>query len=534
MAEEPSLPPLPAVSWNEDTQSFSNNPRKRVRARRSSNAGLLFGNSSDPAIFSSDDDPALDNYVEGRRKRRYIGSWFQQQPVSDSSMPDSSTEESRPLPKPKRTLRRQLDSGVWMGSDSTDGDDDFMDMLQIPAQPRLPQLQRPPIRRPVISPAEQLARERIQMCLDEGSEDVDLSSMGLESLSTETIVPLGELTYIPVVAEGVPFEHRDPWLRLFLSGNPLCRVPGAIFDLQNLTVLSLRSCGLRQLPPAIGKLKRLETLNLAQNELRQLPAELLDLMAAPGTLKNLFLQGNKFYQASRLPAQVDSDSHLSQQPGANSGATVVSLSECDGSGSYEQHLVQKLPSTFEGVAARYMARSAIEYSNSAGATCSKFRLHGGMAEPVEVDADQTNSDPSCPPSFSAEATRVPSLFELAARSCYRSPDLEELTQYVPDTLPQVRGVLDRAVEQRRVGGYSCWRCEKLLVTPATRWLEWWQVARVRRHPNAAGSGTAVHFSPWSDTVEEQAVPFMRMGCSWKCVPGRVEPGIWAIRGEEEA
>ncbi|KAG7138509.1 hypothetical protein HYQ45_004381 [Verticillium longisporum] len=70
MADEPSLPRLPAISWNEHTQSFSNNPRKRGRARRSSNATPLFNNSSDPAVFSSDDDPALDNYVEGRRKKR--------------------------------------------------------------------------------------------------------------------------------------------------------------------------------------------------------------------------------------------------------------------------------------------------------------------------------------------------------------------------------------------------------------------------------------------------------------------------------
>jgi len=31
MSEEPSLPRLPAVSWDEQSQTFSNNPRKRVR-----------------------------------------------------------------------------------------------------------------------------------------------------------------------------------------------------------------------------------------------------------------------------------------------------------------------------------------------------------------------------------------------------------------------------------------------------------------------------------------------------------------------
>ncbi|ROT35434.1 hypothetical protein SODALDRAFT_248764, partial [Sodiomyces alkalinus F11] len=531
MSDEPSLPPLPAVSWDETTQSFSNSPRKRTRARLSSNAWPLLANSSDPAIFSSDDDPGLDNYVEGRRKRRYVGSWFQKLPASPPSF-----VETRPLPKPKRTLTRQLDSGVWMGSDGTDSDD-FLDDLAIATQPKLPQWQRPPRRQPVILPVEGFIRRRIQDCLHQGKEDVDLSSLNIESLSDETISLLGELTYIPMVAEGVPFENRDPCLRLFLSGNPLCRIPGAIFDLQNLTVLSLRSCGLKQLPPAIGKLQRLETLNLAQNELRQLPAELLDLIAAPGTLTDLLLQGNTFHQASCLPEQLDADSyHAQQQSSSNPGAAVLSLGACDGSESHEQRLVQNLPPTFEGMAARYMARSAIEYSDSAGVICSKFRLDGGsgMAGPVEVDASQTHSGGPSPPSSSAGATRVPSLFELAARACYRSADLGALTDYVPDTLSRVRGVLDRAAEQRRVAGYSCWRCKKLLVTPTTQWLEWWQVARVRRQPDgdADGSGSTIQVSPWSDIVEEQAVPFLRMGCSWKCVPGHIEPGSWAVRGEE--
>jgi len=171
MAEELSLPRLPAVSWNAETQSFSNNPKKRVRTRRSSAASASAFNSSDPAVFSSDDDPALDNYIEGRKKRKYVGSWFRQEPVlsSDSAFEDS---QPRPLPKSRRTFKRQLDSGVWMGSDSTD---DGFEELQVSVQPKLPELAQPaPPPQPVISAAERHARAMIQRCLDDGDETVDL------------------------------------------------------------------------------------------------------------------------------------------------------------------------------------------------------------------------------------------------------------------------------------------------------------------------------------------------------------------------
>lgn len=175
MADEPSLPRLPAVSWSEETQSFSNNPKKRVRARRSSGASVF--NSSDPAVFSSDDDPALDNYIEGRKKRKYVGTWFHQQPVASS---DSAFEDihSRPLPKTRRTFKRQLDSGVWMGSDGTD---EGFDDMQLPMQPKLPELTvvRPAVApKPAISVAERHAREAIQECLDDGKETVDLRYVG--------------------------------------------------------------------------------------------------------------------------------------------------------------------------------------------------------------------------------------------------------------------------------------------------------------------------------------------------------------------
>ncbi|GKT96451.1 leucine-rich repeat domain-containing protein [Colletotrichum tofieldiae] len=287
MADEPTLPSLSSsISWNAQTERFSNNPRKRrYNFKSNSVAPPSWSNSSDPAVFSSDDDPGLDNYVEGRRKKKkYVGSWFHQQPASS----DSATGEPRPALRGKRTLKRDLDSGVWMGSDSTDGDESIM-MPDMPTQSRLPQLNRaPPRRRNVISAEELEARERIQQCLDAGNEYIDLSMMGLKTLSDATIRPLSEFSCIPIVAEGVPFEQKDPALQLYLYRNPLLKLPGAIFDLEHLTVLSLRGCRLRELPPAIGKMRSLRTLNLAQNLLRYLPAELLDLMAALPPWKSCF------------------------------------------------------------------------------------------------------------------------------------------------------------------------------------------------------------------------------------------------------
>ena len=74
-------------------------------------------------------------------------------------------------------------------------------------------------------------------------------------------------------------DHRDrqATLSLFLGSNALTRLPSALFQLQNLRVLSLRSNKLKFLPPAIGDLHNLSELHIAHNELQYLPAEILRL-----------------------------------------------------------------------------------------------------------------------------------------------------------------------------------------------------------------------------------------------------------------
>lgn len=173
MADEPELPRLPTVTWNPETQSF-NNTRKRARQPGHAQPPPNFSNSSDPAVFSSDDDPSVDNYVHGKhRKKRYVGSWYQQHLASSDS---AFGEEVRLSPKKvQRTFQRQFDSGVWMGSDGfTEDDEDIMIDAGFSAEPRLPQLSHVPVKT-AISQTEQFALQRIQEAIDTGNENIDLT-----------------------------------------------------------------------------------------------------------------------------------------------------------------------------------------------------------------------------------------------------------------------------------------------------------------------------------------------------------------------
>lgn len=161
--EEPTLPAMPPVK-EEPVPPVPYTKRKR------STASHLFSDSSDVPVFSSDDDPAVENYAEGRRtKKRVAGPWFtqDQQPVPHPSAPGT-----------KRTLQRQIDSGVFMGSDTSI--DDILDHIP-PSASRLPGPTQPPASLPLPSQPtrppslEASARTRIQRCIDSGEEVIDLS-----------------------------------------------------------------------------------------------------------------------------------------------------------------------------------------------------------------------------------------------------------------------------------------------------------------------------------------------------------------------
>ena len=171
MAEEPSLPPLPPGAFDQNENQTLRSFRKRVRG----NSGVpLVSTSSDPAVFSSDDDPALDNYMHGRRKKtRYVGTWFSQHPEStDSAIGDDEVQQSLPLPKPgRREFKRQVDSGVWLGSDSSNGSES--ENLLEPPVTRRPDIFSP--KKSNLSASEEVAYFKIQQCVDEGLEVIDIT-----------------------------------------------------------------------------------------------------------------------------------------------------------------------------------------------------------------------------------------------------------------------------------------------------------------------------------------------------------------------
>ena len=77
--------------------------RKRSRRQYESST-----ESSDPALFSSDGvSPSADDYIGERRKHKWVGTWWGDRYQGVSS-------------KEKRRFIRNHDSGIWMGSDSSD------------------------------------------------------------------------------------------------------------------------------------------------------------------------------------------------------------------------------------------------------------------------------------------------------------------------------------------------------------------------------------------------------------------------------
>jgi hypothetical protein len=335
--------------------------------------------------------------------------------------------------------------------------------------------------------------------------------MGLEELSNETVAPLSQLECIPQVTRDVAFEQREPELKIYLARNRLARLPGALFDLSHLTVLSLRDNKLTEIPTAISELTNLRELNVAQNKLRQLPAQLLDLLGPHGKLKKLMLFPNPFVQPDRDIGDISEDNEMT--PTEYSATMPIG---------------PKKPSHV----ARFLGRSPVQLTTAHGRVISKFVLSmdGGRVK-VELargesggDADRQLPDESVP-----KPSKVPSLLEAALKACYNTSKPETLSEYIPEELHQIRALLERAARQKYCGGIACCTCQRLMVIPAVQWVEWRDIRSCQWQRSSANEAElSAKLVPLSTSADEIAVPFLHRACSWLCGPVEREADLsWA-------
>ncbi|KAL8704235.1 MAG: hypothetical protein Q9201_002613 [Fulgogasparrea decipioides] len=458
------------------------------------------GNSSDTPLFSSDDMPASsENYFEHRMKRQRRGPWWVRR-----------SEKSIPVPqrKPKREFKRNVDSGVWMGSDSDivdeldhlESDDashseslcaSALRTVEDPGMfegPVFPYWEDQPKDLKAFWYLQRIAARKVNTCVNEEAEVVDLSDLGLSKLQDFTLEPLRLFVTTRRISHpdalSQCFESFIPNLQLFLANNKLLQLPGQLFKLQNLTVLSLRGNNLSGIPSAIGNLVNLRELNLANNNLRWLPYEIRELLHR--NLKIIMLHPNPFLRPMPRPA------------GAKSAVSPM----CSTAPAY----------------------LSIDGTLTRGSPFTPTTTTDYWPQP----AFRTKIDPTRPDRLN----KAPSLFETSLRACRDFPQLSQLPFLVPPDAPEsLVPALKHTWRVKQQGGQRCTICNASYIIPRTEWIEWWQLSVKPHKPRSrTGSRGEIRYDPTLESVSPGTdliftgapVPLIRRGCSWACVPERGE------------
>ncbi|KAI9758184.1 MAG: hypothetical protein M4579_003158 [Chaenotheca gracillima] len=466
MSNEPSLPPL----------LLSGASRSH---KRPCDDDLELCTSSDPPLFSSDDHLAStsENYVQKRRKRQYRGTWW-------------GPQVKTPLTRSKRKFQRTADSGVWLGSQDSQGSDDSIsggpsatdaessaargrDAAEDESEASASKLSDD-LRSAQGDSPEGRAVNIIQQCLEDANERVDLSGLQLKTVPDSAISSLQATIKRPPVYREIPSKEAygplSPSLAIFLSCNLLKTVPAAVLDLEDLTVLSLRNNQLTELPAGLQRLTKLAELNVGGNQLQWLPGEILHLLGKEKCLRRFSVHPNPFVEREREPG------HIGTRPPRSATipmegpieAATTSLSSSD---------ITRL--TFVGA-------SPVQY----------FDIDGS---PIQVSATQ----------YDTASRRVPTLLELSLRSCASSPHFSYLAEDLlasEDAPPTLQRLCRDAQRTVASGGQNCSVCGRNFLIARTEWIEWWNLASLRLSYNSA-----------THSKDMDEVPLRRRGCSWECV-----------------
>jgi len=497
------------------------------RKRQRSDYGSL---SSDPIFSDSTSD--ADDRTDGerpKRKRLFKGPWW--------SAGKQSTPDLRRSMAVKGGLKggsRNADSGVWMGSDSSDSSIDSLAGSQQRMQGLAVEDMAPEstVLADTAPDREQLAVGIVQHCLDNGKEAVDLSGLGLTALAEDTLGSLHQLIRHTFADFDHPpsedeFTPLTPAIQLYLSGNRLKSLPIELFRLTNISVLSLRNNELSCLPPAIARLHKLTELNISGNYIRHLPWEFLDIVHCRSQHHQITIRPNPLI----APVGLSGPSPLTKaqltrvakgEDWSRFGETRLVYEnmrqKCWDEGGLdmrgELELRLKLgrmlrTQHFQEVSRAggelelykdeliYLASSAVRYFGADGSVIRQ----GTRVLSLEQDYTAVLEPTINAPADSRSGT-VPSIFELALRGVQTHYKLRDLLPHLDksDLSSRITSAIRTAARNvAEHGNEHCSTCGRAFVVARAQWMEYW-----------------FHGSSSQALTSETVLPFLRRTCSWAC------------------
>lgn len=313
-------------------------------------------------------------------------------------------------------------------------------------------------------------------------------------------------------ADSMTYVRLTPDLKIFAYKNLLEDLPLELWDLENITVLSLRNNQLKGISERVGELRRLQELNIASNQIETLPFELLDLLQprqGPAlrlvTDPNPFLMPVKpallkgqpdvsFRNVLHVQGEVQRLRYLLSQPASSSMHVWYNMLLR----TAHEWLARKAQTPYSQCGPIFAATTEVTYYDMDGA---QLRSQHGSAHTTSTGGfTALAGSPSLPTGFCSNA---PSLFELAVQSCRASPWLRpstasELLTYVP---PRVEQGIHMALESKGRPLHRCSVCRRLYVMKRAEWIEYW-------YCDAGGPDLR---------APKAFLPFERKACSFGCV-----------------
>lgn len=307
-----------------------------------------------------------------------------------------------------------------------------------------------------------------------------------------------------------------------MGSNNLKTLPGELFKLDRLAVLSLRGNQLNELPPGIGKLRNLRELNISHTALRYLPYEILDLFSEDSRLQNLQVHPNPFFEPTP-----STDPERDEEP--------------EGAGPYKIGISSTRPRRGAICGIRpdqrrrswnsqwpwqpqwkvsYKYRSEIRYLDISGRRVKGFDISPkpGFSSNLIPIAD-IHDRPKPPSIRTSTLSRAPSLLEVSLNACAQTNQLQHIGSLLPDESPShLSDLLAKAAAKKESGASKCTICKRNYIIPRTEWIEWWEVLKTSANGGIASAASPLRQMENERDAIERKLPLMRRGCSWRCAP----------------